>query len=287
MLDWDSVQLEILENGIYRWPAGVALPQRAWFAPHHDLWIIWAGRGRIKLRQGWTDVRPGTCLWRQPGAVYPGEHEAQDPLGLSYMHFQLSDADGNPIPATDLEYPEIYHPSEFAMADAIGRRIVNLMHGLYSTSHATSPDAEGTATSLLRALLRDLVSESQWIHPSRTPGADPRYRKVWEIAQRITLDPGMKEQYDVWAQETGYSTEHFRKLFKHLLGRSPNDFVIHWRLERAKTLLVQSGLSVAQVGRTLGYDDQAFFSRQFRARVGISPLAYRQANNSLSPDAPP
>jgi AraC family transcriptional regulator of arabinose operon len=48
------------------------------------------------------------------------------------------------------------------------------------------------------------------------------------------------------------------------------------RIMRAKLLLQTTPLSVATIGQQVGYDDQLYFSRVFRKRVGVSPTEYRK-----------
>ena len=51
--------------------------------------------------------------------------------------------------------------------------------------------------------------------------------------------------------------------------------MVRWRedqrIMRAKLLLQTTPLSVATIGQQVGYDDQLYFSRVFRKRVGVSP----------------
>ena len=56
-----------------------------------DLWLVWAGRGRMRLSSGEIELRPGVCLWMRPGRIYPGEQDPNDRLGVSFVHFDLHD----------------------------------------------------------------------------------------------------------------------------------------------------------------------------------------------------
>ena len=54
------------------------------------------------------------------------------------------------------------------------------------------------------------------------------------------------------------------------------------RFERARELLRERTLGVAQVAQTLGYRDAANFSRAFRRHAGMSPSAYREVGGALA-----
>jgi AraC-like DNA-binding protein len=82
------------------------------------------------------------------------------------------------------------------------------------------------------------------------------------------------------------STSHFRRAFKASLGCSPHEYVIQCRIARAKTLMLETGISLAQIALECGLADQAHLSRLFRRRVGISPSAWRRGQELLRVEAP-
>ncbi|NED82994.1 helix-turn-helix domain-containing protein [Streptomyces sp. SID11233] len=59
-------------------------------------------------------------------------------------------------------------------------------------------------------------------------------------------------------------------------GSTPTEYLLRVRLIRAKTLLTTTDLAVAAVGRRVGYQDPAYFSRLFAHRVGLPPSAFRR-----------
>jgi AraC-like DNA-binding protein len=72
------------------------------------------------------------------------------------------------------------------------------------------------------------------------------------------------------------SPNHFLRTFKQAFAQTPHQFLIQLRLERAKHLLVQTGLSVTEIGATVGFESLGSFSWLFARRVGLSPEAYRR-----------
>ena len=54
--------------------------------------------------------------------------------------------------------------------------------------------------------------------------------------------------------------------------------LIGYRMEKAAELLKLSALSVAEVGRAVGYPNQLHFSRAFKNVHGVSPRAWRHAH---------
>jgi AraC family transcriptional regulator, L-rhamnose operon regulatory protein RhaS len=77
------------------------------------------------------------------------------------------------------------------------------------------------------------------------------------------------------ASISGLSTRQFQRLFRELRGTTPLGYITRLRLERGKALLRRSGLNVTEVALRTGFSDGNYFSRVFRARLGLSPSDYR------------
>lgn len=77
-------------------------------------------------------------------------------------------------------------------------------------------------------------------------------------------------------EQTGYSVNHFRKLFRDEAGLPPLEFLNNRRLDYAKELFRQwkDRISVAQIAHACGFRDEYYFSRYFKKREGKSPGQY-------------
>ena len=78
------------------------------------------------------------------------------------------------------------------------------------------------------------------------------------------------------AAELGISYSAFRHHFKQLTGLPPGQFQIQIRLNKARRLLRNSPLSIAAIADRLGFESIYYFSRLFKKKTGLSPLAYRK-----------
>lgn len=76
------------------------------------------------------------------------------------------------------------------------------------------------------------------------------------------------------AASLGYHRTHFTKVFKHVTGLSPKQYIKRIRMEKAKELLSTS-LNVEQVAASCGFSDPLYFSRQFKSWTGKSPTQFR------------
>ena len=77
------------------------------------------------------------------------------------------------------------------------------------------------------------------------------------------------------AQVAGMSNFHFAREFKRTTGTTPHQYLIKFRVERAKALLTDEGLPLIEVGLRSGFSHQSHFTRLFRKVTGTTPHLYR------------
>lgn len=73
----------------------------------------------------------------------------------------------------------------------------------------------------------------------------------------------------------GINRSYFGKIFRNAMGRSPQEFLMHYRMIKATELLKLTSLSIADIGSAVGYENQLHFSRAFKKIYGISPREWR------------
>lgn len=71
---------------------------------------------------------------------------------------------------------------------------------------------------------------------------------------------------------------HFSRAFKSATGTAPHRFVVERRVDRAKTLLADPDMSLAEIAAAVGFANQAHFSTMFRRLTNMSPRQYRQTH---------
>lgn len=73
----------------------------------------------------------------------------------------------------------------------------------------------------------------------------------------------------------GLNRSYFGKIFRENTGKSPQDFLISYRMTKATELLKLTSLSIGDIGNAVGYPNQLHFSRAFKNTYGISPRQWR------------
>jgi two-component system response regulator YesN len=77
------------------------------------------------------------------------------------------------------------------------------------------------------------------------------------------------------AASLSISASYLSKLVKRYLDRSVVDYLIDYRMERAKELLATSDLMTYEIAEATGYPDARYFSSTFKRHIGVTPTEYR------------
>jgi AraC family transcriptional regulator len=77
------------------------------------------------------------------------------------------------------------------------------------------------------------------------------------------------------ATTAGMSPHYFSELFKRSMGRSPHNYVLLQRIERAKQLLRDPSRSIIEAGLDVGFQNPGHFARMFRKLEGTTPSKFR------------
>jgi len=260
-----------------RWPAGRELIFSAEERrkQRNVLIYCWAGSGWREGPSGQFAVHPGSCFWSRPGWSYRAGQTPDDPLGITAVHFDLLDRDGERVEPVRVALPSeeliCRHPE---IVEATTNWIAELA---LSTRDAAGPDAptqEG-ANRILHGLLVLLLSETGLPRP----GMESRI--AWPKVTRFIHD-NLHEMPSVesLARHAHMTRSHFSRVFKERIGLSPQAYMIEARIDLAKQLLRETDLPMGAVGCHAGYRDPFRFARQFRQRTGQSPSQYRNSRCS-------
>ncbi|GES48940.1 AraC family transcriptional regulator [Rhizobium sp. NBRC 114257] len=148
------------------------------------------------------------------------------------------------------EYRERGGQSEKVMLGLIGV-VLSLMNRLGGS--AALPSALPTVT--LALALRSAI--------------DRHYKSDWPVGTYVDLLATTPHLLDKAARE--------------VFGHSVKEMLLDRRLLEAKRLLMFTIRSVEDIGREVGFEDPAYFSRFFRKRVGEAPAAWRRRNLERAP----
>lgn len=110
-----------------------------------------------------------------------------------------------------------------------------------------------------------------------TEKTDNDPESIWVSKAILTLQSELANpiRMEDLAAEFPISYSKFRKSFKRLTGKSPNQYHLDLRLDKAEELLKTTHLTVTEIGYHTGFDSPFYFSRLFKKKFGISPKTLR------------
>ena len=84
-----------------------------------------------------------------------------------------------------------------------------------------------------------------------------------------------KISLDEIAAASGLSAPYFSTIFREEMGKTLFSYLNQLRIEKASGLLRDSVLSIREIAKTCGFEDQSWFSKIFKKHTGLSPGKYR------------
>jgi YesN/AraC family two-component response regulator len=81
-----------------------------------------------------------------------------------------------------------------------------------------------------------------------------------------------------FAEKVNLSANYLSDLLRKETGRALKDHINDFLIDKAKTILLNSNLSVSEIAYDLGFNYPHYFSRLFKAKTGVSPQGYRNLN---------
>jgi transcriptional regulator GlxA family with amidase domain len=157
-----------------------------------------------------------------------------------------------------------------------------------SSSMVHAPAAASEHETLLGELMISVVERySDWrnVGPARQGATGPmpadwRVRKAISIVRR---NPAACDSVDRLAAAAGMSRANFFRMFQASTGVTPRVFINMLRLERAVQVAVDSDISFGHLSESLGFSNQAHFTRFFRDHAGVVPSHFRSISRLGDP----
>jgi AraC-like DNA-binding protein len=106
------------------------------------------------------------------------------------------------------------------------------------------------------------------------------YRRI--VQAKLYIDENYANPIDLTniSDEAYFSKFHFIRLFKKIYGRTPHQYVIKVRIEKAMELL-RTDARVSDACFAVGFESISSFSGLFKKLVGVSPSIYFQQQQAI------
>ncbi|TWO70501.1 AraC family transcriptional regulator [Caenimonas sedimenti] len=171
--------------------------------------------------------------------------------------------------AVSLALPEVV-VLPLARLDAIR----HTLEALFAEAASSAPGSKHLADRLCEVVLgyvtRHAAQAGQCRSGVLAGAADPRIASALQV---IHANYATGLDVEALARQAGMSRSRFVERFKALVGRSPHNYLVNYRMGQAQRLL-ERRLPVKAVAGRVGYATASAFVRQFKEVVGTSPAAW-------------
>ncbi len=151
---------------------------------------------------------------------------------------------------------------------------------MWATAIASELDSEAPDRLFVESLgnaailrLKRIFSDKAGATPRSSGMSRERLRRVTEY---IDAHLGDDLTLDVLADIACLSAHHLSRSFHRTVGVRLHRYVLQRRIERAKQLILETELSMAEIGWMVGFGSQAAFTKRFHQEVGQSPARLRR-----------
>lgn len=214
----------------------------------------------------------GTCLLTNPHEVTPSNADQSDVLIVRLTPQLLIEM------ASRLQLHRGGSQLLFRRSITDDKRLAQLMEAIAAELIVEAAGWGEMLASLVQQLAIYLlrthinVQRADELELSRVGVVDRRLRRAVEF-MHDNCDREL--QLAEIARAAYLSAFHFARLFKKLTGATPRAYLASLRIERARRLLVETDLSISEVGACVGYESQSHFTKLFREATGLTPRAFR------------
>ncbi len=126
--------------------------------------------------------------------------------------------------------------------------------------------------------MKAIVEFTKRVREEKYAGSSTVRTRIYDCIQYINERVYSKITVSEVAEMSGYSLEHFSRIFKRETGVTANHFITDCKLNEAKRLLKFTNMAIAEISSQLYFSNQSHFQKQFKSRFKMTPLEYRNLN---------
>ena len=238
---------------------------------HHEEWQLDVIRRCIDHGSWVACVGTGSFLLAASGAL---EHRA------ATTHWHWFDDFERHFPAVRLRRDQLITQSSHIFCVGSVNSVADLM--VYLCSQLFSSTAARTIENQFSPEIRRRFAP----HEFGREGDSHTDEKVMD--GQLALNERLSEPLDLTglARSLGVSTRTLNRRFREATGVTPGTYLTQRRIEEARTLLMDTNLSIAEIGWQVGYRDPSRFTQHFKRHAGVTPRQYRAATRGKRFEVP-
>ena len=219
-----------------------------------------------------VDAKPAAVTLVSAGATH--SWSTQGPIG--FAHLYINPATFGRIVRERFDRD----PRTVELTSCVGRDeplLAALLLGMIAEVEAPSVASRLVLDTLLQSFLVQLVCQHSTLRTAASPAphclAPRRLRRVLDFIEANLADD---LELDDLASVAGSSRFHFSRAFRDATGFPPYRYLVHRRLNAARALLLEDGMSVEEISAACGFKSAAQFAVMFKQVFGTTPSRFRR-----------
>ena len=285
-----SVRLSKQVRAAGRWQVQRTEPEHPFFCALLEGSTVLAVNGRepLTLIAGDFVLIPAAQAVTVRSIEPPDAGTASDPVRLPNGEHRFGPAD-HPADARFIVGHGVFHSPDATLLVSLlpqqvlvrgEPRVGALVQWVSEEARAQRPARDVILTRLLEVLLIEALRSST--STAASPGllralGDPRLAAA---LRQMHEHPGRPWTVAQLAATAALSRSAFFERFTQALGTAPMDYLLTWRMAKAKQLLRRRELGLTEIAQRLGYRSASTFSVAFARRVGMSPGRYARTDEA-------
>ncbi|MGZ3793165.1 MAG: helix-turn-helix domain-containing protein [Bdellovibrio sp.] len=164
-----------------------------------------------------------------------------------------------------------YNPTSLA-TNSLAKEIIFYLL-IHQKAHGVKYFISALIETLVEALTGAQITENRlFVEHIQGKLSDERIRKSAQLINENLAEVSISEI----AKQSGLSQRNFSRLFIKETGMTPKDYLILQRIEKAKSLLKETRLTITDISLEVGYNSLSKFIETFRKIEGILPSDFRK-----------
>jgi len=247
---------------------------------HKEFEMIYVceGRADITVNHQLFEVKKGDLVFISPYSL----HSVEIPAGETFSHicfcFDLSLLPDSKLSENLLD-GIVYIANLIDSNSPCNKVLCNLFLSINEAMVSSMPywelTVQGNINLMFSYIMRNNLTSNSTLHSESRDFC-------------IKVSKYLKDHYkekltsSTIAEELNFHQGYFCRIFKKNFSVCFSDYLNMYRLEKAKSLLLKSELSVTDIAYEVGYESPSYFTKIFRIQNGVSPRKFRELNSIVN-----
>jgi AraC-like DNA-binding protein len=180
------------------------------------------------------------------------------------------------IPESNFHYYSNYIDQiTFAFDEGDCRQKIGILCELLLHEFLNHPENANVCRYLLSALLSKLEAEGKHHLPHDYEARAPRQMAFRNFLKILEDNFKRSEGVAFYADKLNTSVRNLNLLCNQVFGQSVSEIIETRKIIEARRYLLNTAMTVSEIGFALGYNEKSYFTRVFRKRTGLTPTDFR------------